>query len=137
MVTVNFTASSCKTVLVNLAVCLVVRPISCESTNHRSLMFTGIGLAQGLQAKAIASPNPGAIQRPQRRMVISHQMTRKMTELCGAYVLCVLRLLWTLPHLYYFFFSPLVIYVYRISHLRFMTFLPTYTSVSFEIIFFS
>lgn len=48
-----------------------------------------IGLAQGLLARVRASPNQGAIQRAQREMVISHQMTKKMIELCAAYMFCV------------------------------------------------
>lgn len=55
-----------------------------------------IDLAQGLLARVKASPSPGAV--PQRRMVvISHLMTRNMTELCCIYVLCILGLLWKLP----------------------------------------
>lgn len=62
-----------------------------------TLLFTGIDLAQGLLARGKASPNPGAV--PQRRMVvISHLMTRNMTELCGVCVLCILGLLWKWPH---------------------------------------
>lgn len=63
------------------------RLMLCVSTKC-TLLFTGIDLAQGLLARAKASPSPGAI--PQRRMVvISHPMTRNMTELCCIYVSCV------------------------------------------------
>lgn len=56
---------------------------------HNNFFFIGIGLAQGLLARVRASPNQGAIQRAQREMVISHQMTKKMIELCAAYMSCV------------------------------------------------
>jgi len=57
--------------------------------HNNFFFFIGIGLAQGLLARVRASPNQGAIQSPQREMVISHQMTKKMIELCAAYMSCV------------------------------------------------
>jgi len=58
-------------------------------TVHKHNSHHRIGLAQGLLARVRASPNQGAIQRAQREMVISHQMTKKMIELCAAYMFCV------------------------------------------------
>lgn len=74
------------------------------SNTECMLLFTGIDLAQGLLARVKASPSPGAIH--QRRMVvISHLMTRNMTELCCIYVLCILGLLWKLPQATIFLLS--------------------------------
>jgi hypothetical protein len=121
-----------------MTVCVFLK-LFCKSTNLCSFLPTGIGLAQGLLARGRASPNLGAIQRPQRRMVISHQMTRKMTELCDAYVSCLVYIKVTMDVArsscnLYFAPSYIMSVVYSI---HFMIFLPTSPSLSsFEIIIF-